>query len=248
MSTNGGSPESKSLIRLELKDEFPPVEDLLNQGAINGAVDALGNSLATLATQYREHYRRYIAHGYYLAFVMRENRDAWSDFCHRLDWNGVADRPKIDEADRALEYVFRIACGLKSRTGRQKASKIKLALSELWEKRESPRTIATWLQQNGGIAGAAKKKRERLATPRSEPASAKESTADVTPPDRGGDSFSTLQILASEEHIAKINKLGLSSFASLLVRRSDGDPSKFEIENVAKRGPYLRWVEPKGSL
>ncbi|RVA93382.1 hypothetical protein EN925_08550, partial [Mesorhizobium sp. M7A.F.Ca.US.006.04.2.1] len=155
MSAKGNSPERKLPVALESKDRCPPIEDLLNnQGAINGALDTLSNSLATLATQYRQHYREYLADGYYLASVMRKDPDTWSDFCHRLDWNDVADRPKINEPERALEYVLRIVCGLGSRTGRQKASKLKFALLDAWEAEIPHSEIPDWLKQRGGIEKA----------------------------------------------------------------------------------------------
>ncbi|MCH4560692.1 hypothetical protein [Mesorhizobium jarvisii] len=107
MSTKGNSSEQKPFVELEPKDRCPPLEDLLhNQGAMNGAVDALGQNLATLATQYRRYYRAYIADAYFLASVMRKNADTWRDFCHRPDWNDAPNRPKIDEPERALERAM----------------------------------------------------------------------------------------------------------------------------------------------
>ncbi|WP_210238374.1 hypothetical protein, partial [Mesorhizobium sp. M1C.F.Ca.ET.188.01.1.1] len=110
---------------------------------------------------------------------MRKNPDTLSDFCRRLDWNNVADRPKIDEPERALEHVLRIVCGLGSRSGRQKASKLKLALLDAWEADVSPAEIPEWLKQQGGVEKASNARRARLAGIGSQPATPKEHTGDA---------------------------------------------------------------------
>ncbi|MER9740876.1 hypothetical protein [Mesorhizobium sp. M0187] len=222
---------------------FPPIDELLQQGGLNGAIDDLGRNLGALGRQHRREHRKAIACGYYLARMLQAVPDLWRDFCQRLEWNDKPSKPKLEDSARAIEFVFRISCGLDSTVGQKKASKLKFALLDAWEAEVSPVEISDWLKRQGGIEKAYKARRTRLAAAGEKSSIRRNPKPDTMPDDHGVAPPSTFQILASKEHLAAINMIKAPLFTWIYIRRSDEDPSKFEIDHVGK-SDTLPWRKP----
>ncbi|MER9104430.1 hypothetical protein NKH95_10810 [Mesorhizobium sp. M0848] len=216
---------------------FPPTEELLQQGGVNAAIDDLGRNLGALGRLHRLEHRKAVACGYYLARILQAVPDLWRDFCHRPDWVGKPNRPRLEEPSKAIDHVFRLSCGLDSPVGQKRASKLKFALADAWEANVLPAEIPEWLKQKGGVEKAYKARRARLA-------SEKAGISPVNGPRRAArtDTDAPSLVFSDEYQLARLRRIGKKADVWMLVRQSAADPSKLDVVHVKRsKIGHLRW-------
>ncbi|CAM5378401.1 hypothetical protein ATER59S_01693 [Aquamicrobium terrae] len=139
----------------------------------DGAAKVLTNlreNLSSLEAQHRERLLENSARIYEVATFLREEEDAWLEFCHHSAWVGFRNRPKDTQQSDALRFALRMAVGFgddpaSKRAATKRANKFYGALQPFFSRRVPPWKIVAEIKKGGGFEAL---KKDNAATRRGE--------------------------------------------------------------------------------
>lgn len=156
------------------RDTASPKRNALAElSAKNGAADiltSLREKLSSLEARHRERLLENAAKIYEVATFLREDGDAWLEFCRHSEWEGFRNSPKNTEQSDALRYSLRMAVGFgddleSKRAATKRANKFYGALQPFFSQRVPPSKIVDEIKKGGGFENL---KRDNAATRRGE--------------------------------------------------------------------------------
>lgn len=120
----------------------PDLDELQNFSRDRCLVEEIQRGHSALRSHQHKQLRTALARLYAFACFLREDEDAWLDFCRDNVWGSYRRRPKKSDRDDALRYVVRVAVGFNGRPATKRASKYYARLNG-WFTAEIPPKIAT---------------------------------------------------------------------------------------------------------
>lgn len=180
MGPNRAQPSSKGKAKISVpparsaggRDTAPSTRNALAElrkknGAAN-LLTSLRENLSSLEAQHRERLLENTAKIYEVATFLREDEDAWLDFCHHSAWVGFRNRPKDTSQPDALRFALRMAVGFgydpeSKRAATKRANKFYGALQPFFSQRVPPWEIVAEIKKGGGFETL---KRDNAATRR----------------------------------------------------------------------------------
>jgi hypothetical protein len=164
--------------RVQLPTEFVPnLDELKNFSRDRCLVEEIQRGHSALRSHQHKQLRTALARLYAFACFLREDEDAWLDFCRDNVWGSYRRRPKKSDRDDALRYVVRVAVGFNGRPATKRASKYYARLSG-WFTAEIPPKIAT----------------ERILRNKPRPMTTRGSSPEIEKQSRQKEEYATLRI------------------------------------------------------
>jgi hypothetical protein len=135
--------------RMQRHREFvPDLDELQDFSRKRRIVDEIQRGHSALRSRQHKEFRRALARIYAIAFYLREDEDAWLDFCRDEAWNSYSRRPKKSDQSDAPRYVIRIAVGFTGRSATKRASKYYARLIGLFAAEIPPKIAKNQIFRN----------------------------------------------------------------------------------------------------
>ena len=144
-------------------DKVREAESPLQECAIVAEVLAVGQEINQIESKYREALYLEMSKLVAVAHRLRDDEDAWAEFCRSEAWNKFAPRlrPKLEsQSTGALQSVLLLAFGPEDDV-RDRRSKWLTALQPLFDQHVKPSDLVDYIRRNGGRDGLCKINRQK---------------------------------------------------------------------------------------